>query len=74
MKAKHIKYTVEFDVPIKIEDTKMNPNAYDMITALMEQSIKTQLFYFTKDGVQPHSVRAKNIKVSYETTVQDYQI
>jgi hypothetical protein len=74
MKAKHIKYTVEFDVPIKIEDTKMNPNAYDMITALMEQSIKTQLFYFTKDGVPPHSVRAKNIKVSYETTVQDYQI
>jgi len=74
MKAKHIKYTVEFDVPIKIEDTKMNPNAYDMITALMEQSIKTQLFYFTKPGIPPHSVKAKNIKVSHETSVQDYQI
>jgi len=74
MKAYHIKYTVEFDVPIKIEDSKMNPNAYNMITALMEQSVKTQLFYFTKEGVPPHSVRAKNIKVSNETTTQDYQI
>jgi hypothetical protein len=45
-----------------------------MITALMEQSVKTQLFYFTKEGVPPHSVRAKNIKVSNETTTQDYQI
>jgi hypothetical protein len=52
----------------------MNPNAYDMITALMEQSVKTQLFYFTKQGVPPHSVRAKNIKVLHETSVQDYQI
>jgi hypothetical protein len=74
MKAYHVKYTVEFDIPIKIEDTKMNPNAYDMITALMEQSVKTQLFYFTKQGVPPHSVRAKNIKVLHETSVQDYQI
>lgn len=74
MQAYHVKYTVEFDIPIKIEDTKMNPNAYNMITALMEQSIKTQLFYFTKQGVPPHSVKAKNLKVSHEISVQDYQI
>jgi len=74
MKAKHIKYTVEFDVPVKIEDANMNVNAYNMITALMEQSIKTQLFYFTKEGVPPHSVRAKNIKISHDTILQDYQI
>lgn len=74
MKAYHVKYTVEFDIPIKLEDSKMNPNAYTFIHTLMEQSVKTQLFYFTKQGVPPHSVKAKNIKVSHETSVQDYQI
>jgi hypothetical protein len=74
MKANHVKYTVEFDVPIKIEDSVMNPNAYDFITALMEQAVKAQAFYFTKQGIRPHAIRAKNIKVSYETSVQDYQI
>lgn len=74
MKAIHIKYTTEFDVPIKIEDTNMNPNAYNMIYALMEQAIKTQVFYFTKEGKSPYTMRAKNIKISHETTIQDYQI
>lgn len=74
MKAHHVKYTVEFDIPIKIEDSKMNPNGYSFITALMEQAVKAQVFYFTKEGISPYTIRAKNIKVSYETVVQDYQI
>lgn len=74
MKAYHVKYTAEFDVPIKIEDATMNNNVYDMIKALIEQSIKTQIFYFKKESSHPYTIRAKNIQVSHETTIQDYQI
>lgn len=74
MKATHVTYTVEFDIPIKIEESTMNPVAYTFITTLIEQAIKTQIFYFKKDGIPPYTMRAKNIKIAYDTTVQDYQI
>ena len=74
MKSHHVKYTVEFDIPVKIEDSKINPAGYSFITSLMEQAVKAQLFYFTKEGISPYTMRAKNIKVSYDTTIQDYQI
>lgn len=74
MKATHVKYSVEFDIPIKIEDSVMNPMAYTFISNLIEQAIKTQIFYFKKEGLSPYTMRAKNITISYETAVQDYQI
>lgn len=74
MKATHVKYTIEFDIPIKIEDSVMNPMAYTFITSLVEQAVKTQIFYFKKEGLPPYTMRAKNITVAYDTTVQDYQI
>lgn len=74
MKAHHIKYTIEFDVPIKIEDSKLVKNIYERIEALLEQSIKTQMFYFTKEGMSPVTTKAKNIKYSHETTLVDFQI
>ena len=74
MKAHHVKYTVEFDVPIKIEESTMNSNAYNFITSLIEQAVKTQIFYFKKETMPPYTMRAKNIKISYDTCVQDYQI
>lgn len=74
MKAIHVKYNVEFDIPIKIEDSNINPVAYGLITALMEQAVKTQIFYFKKDRVPPSTMRAKNIKISHDISIQDYQI
>lgn len=74
MKAKHVKYTVEFDIPIKLEDSTMNPMAYTFITSLIEQAVKTQIFYFKKDGLPPYTMRAKNINITYDTSIQDYQI
>lgn len=74
MKKYHIKYTVEFDVPIKIENSTLNHNVYDMIKNLIEQSIKTQIFYFKKESMSPYMMRAKNILISHETAIKDFQI
>lgn len=74
MKAQHAKYTVEFDVPIKTEDYKFETYALEQITNLFEQAVKIQLFYFRKEGMPTQTVRAKNIKINHEVTIQDYQI
>jgi hypothetical protein len=74
MKAHHVKYTVEFDIPMKIEDSTLNKVSYETIKSLIEQSIKIQLFYFSKEGISPYTARAKNIKITQENILQDFQI
>ena len=74
MKATHVKYTVEFDIPIKIDDSVMNIDGYEYVQTLFENAVKVQWFYFKKEGSPPYSTRAKNIKISKECTLQDYVI
>lgn len=74
MNAHHVKYTVEFDIPIKIDGYKMNEMAYELMNQLMLHSVKVQRFYFNKKGCPNHSIKAKNIKVSYTTEIKDVEI
>lgn len=69
MNSHRIKYTVEFDVPIKIDGFELNQQCFDNIDQLIQYAIKTQLFYFSKKGESPHSIRAKNIKITHETSI-----
>jgi hypothetical protein len=46
MNSHKIKYTVEFEVPIKIDDYELNPKCFENIDQLLQYAIKTQLFYF----------------------------
>ncbi len=74
MNAQHVKYTVEFDIPIKIDGYTVNPTAFEMIDALITQAIKAQNFYFRKDK-EPYFVsRAKNINVSHISEVKQISI
>lgn len=74
MKAEHVKYTIEFDVPIKITDAVPNHTAYNYLDKLLLQAVKTQMFYYRKENERPFSARATNIKIEHETSFIDYQI
>jgi hypothetical protein len=74
MNAQHIKYTVEFDLPIKIDGYTVNPQAFDMIDALITQAIKAQNFYFRKEKEPYFIARAKNINLSHTSEIKTISI
>ena len=74
MKANHVKYTIDFDIPIKMEDFTLDPQSFPDISNLLEHAMKIQLFYYRKSGQPTHTMRAKNIKVQHEINIQDYEI
>jgi hypothetical protein len=69
MNAHHIKYTVEFDIPIKIDGFDLNPQCFEIINQLIQYAIKTQRFYYSKPGNLTHSTKAKNIQITHETSI-----
>lgn len=74
MQAHKIKYTIEFDIPIKIEGSQLNPKNFVSIEAMFEQACKVNLFYFKKEGEDAYHMRAKNVKITKEQTIGDYVI
>jgi hypothetical protein len=65
MNAHHVKFNIEFDIPIKIEGFELSPMAFELIEKLIFEAVNVQRFYFKKQGEPPYCVRAKNISLSY---------
>jgi hypothetical protein len=74
MNVHHVKYTVEFDIPIKISGSNLNPMVWTYLEDLLKHSVKTQLFYLSKEGEVTYSVRGKNITLSREIDDRDVEI
>lgn len=68
MKAKHVKFTVEFDVLIKDETATMNEAGYEDIRQYILRCVSQQRFYFVRGEQGSHYMRTKNISVTNEVT------
>lgn len=73
MNAHHVKYTIEFDIPIKIDGYDINPMVYKILDDLFSTAIKSQRIYFKKDGSPPYHTRSKNTVISHESSIVPFE-
>lgn len=74
MKAKHVKFTVEFDVPIKDAAATMNETAYNDIYEYIHRCVNYQRFYFVRGDLPSHYMRTRNISIVKEITDTDIKL
>jgi hypothetical protein len=71
MKIHKVKYTIEFEIPEKITDSKLNEKAYENLAALLIQAVKLQIFYFKPPTLPVYHARPKEIKCTREITIEN---